>query len=347
MQQAAAEHRRAAGGRAIGAAAEFREAQVAALMVLGVEVERDGELAVGGAGGDVVAVWEEKAPVGFCIPADQVALDVPGLPAHGPLEHGEDPALQAGAHRVHQALALDGHVVAALEPGVDSLIGAPVDIVGEAGGAGAALLIVADQLGAEFRLQDAGQDQHRGERTVLQGRRVAQLLGQAVQHGGGVLHRFGHGDAEGGVQEEDGGLEVLAVGDGVEAADRAVEVPEIAHARIGIGQAPVAAVQGVDRDAVEGRVSVVEQPAPGEDQVHRLFRGRLGQGAEHHQHDPAAGGHIEAVLVDAIGGGDEEGGGVANGEGPERSDGEHVMTHADSRVCPIIAIRRFVGVSSV
>src|SRR5579859_822644 len=54
VQQAAAEHRRPAERRPIGPRAEFGEDQVAAFVAV-VEVQADGELAVRGAGGDVVA----------------------------------------------------------------------------------------------------------------------------------------------------------------------------------------------------------------------------------------------------------------------------------------------------
>ena len=99
MQQAAGEHRGPADRRTIGARAELREPQLAALVAV-VEVQRDGEPAMRRAGGGVVAVAGEEPQLLLAVAADQVALDVLRLPAERAPDHREQPVLQARGDRV-------------------------------------------------------------------------------------------------------------------------------------------------------------------------------------------------------------------------------------------------------
>ena len=74
VEQPAGEDDRAAGRRAIGPWPIFGEAEIAALIVAGVEVEGDGEAAMGGAEGGIVAMGAEMAAGLGVVAADQVTL---------------------------------------------------------------------------------------------------------------------------------------------------------------------------------------------------------------------------------------------------------------------------------
>jgi len=82
--------------RAIGPHSELREAQVAALIFVGVEVERQCEAAMGGRAGRIVAMWPEVSGA-FVIARDEVPLDSARLELEAPLDrHQEVQARSSG-----------------------------------------------------------------------------------------------------------------------------------------------------------------------------------------------------------------------------------------------------------
>src|SRR5215212_8715894 len=93
VQQRAGEDDAAAGRRAVAPRAEFREAKIAALVALGVEVDRDGKTTVRGAERRVVAVGLE-VPAGLRrVAADEVALHAGGAELEALADLGHQPAL--------------------------------------------------------------------------------------------------------------------------------------------------------------------------------------------------------------------------------------------------------------
>ncbi len=154
-----------------------------------------------------------------------------------------------------------------------------------------------------MRLKNARQGED--GRELLGVGALGQLLLEAGHDGGGVLHRLGHDDAEGRVDEEHARAERRIIGHAVEARGGKIEVPEEAHAGLGIGQAALAAIGRIDADAKEGRVAVIEQVAlfqSGLQGVHgRVQPGR----AKEHEHQPAARRHVQAVVGDGVGGAGE------------------------------------------
>ena len=184
VQHRAGEHRRGAGGRADLEAGIFGEHQLAALEIV-VEVERDGEGAVGGGRRAVVAMGAEE----------MLALGAVGqhdMGVEGELAvEGEDLG-ELGADAIGQAVGdrllhhrLDHHVV------LGALEIEHVDIAVAA--RDAAVLVVAlfpqpDHLGAEVGLEHARQHQHgRHGRRAPPGRRRRRLR-TAVGRG---VHRLG------------------------------------------------------------------------------------------------------------------------------------------------------------
>ncbi len=164
-----------------------------------------------------------------------------------------------------------------------------------------------DEVAAQGRLEHPRQGQHRRERSVRQGRLRRQLPLQPVQHRADRLDRLRHADAEAAVDQEHRRAQVGLVGQAVEPADPAVEVPEIAKARRCVAEAALEPVAPVDADAIEGGVRIVEQGAARQDLGVRAPADVVAEGAEHHEHDPAPRGHLEGVGGTGVGLGGEEG----------------------------------------
>jgi hypothetical protein len=75
VQQRAGEHDRAASRRPVGARSELGEAQVAALIIFRIQVDRTGEFAMRSALGGVVPVRPEVPAIFSVITGDDEALD--------------------------------------------------------------------------------------------------------------------------------------------------------------------------------------------------------------------------------------------------------------------------------
>src|SRR5690606_9599866 len=81
-----------------------------------------------------------------------------------------------------------------------------------------------------------------------------------------------------------------------EAAHAMIEVPEQVDARQGLAHAAALLVVGVDADAEEGEVAIVEQLTPAEDFFEQSAARRRARGAEEAEHDVAAGDRVELEV---------------------------------------------------
>src|SRR5262249_40822141 len=82
----------------------------------------------------------------------------------------------------------------------------------------------------------------------------------------------------------------------IKLADGAVEIPEKTVARVGIRHALVGLVTGIETDAEEARVCVVENLSPGTDSLDRRPAMGVGRGAEEAKYDVASRRVIECVA---------------------------------------------------
>ncbi len=307
VDQRAGENHRPAGGCPVGAAPEFGKAQVAALVLLGIEVDGDREAAMLGRGRGVVAVREEEAAVGTVIAGDDVALDPRRVELEGAVDHRDEAPVQAALDALADILVLDQAVAAALARTVQHADGA-VAVGGHVPRRGAALgVIVVDQRPAEAALEYPRHDQDRGPgrgpAIILDRRQPIHHLAQRRGMRSTIGQRNPHQDAECGV--EDDGLRHhpgrVAAAVSLEGAGyAAVEILEPAYPRHPLHQPALRQVEGVARHPEEGDVEIVETPAMrAQKRQHRLARRRRCT-AEEADDDESAGDGIEIEARIAV-----------------------------------------------
>src|SRR5205085_12679308 len=122
---------RAAGRRAIGPRAIFREHQVAAFMVAGIEIDRHRETAMGGALRRIVAMATKMAARLRLVAADQQPLDPGRLELEGALHHRQQAMDEAQVELPGERGLLDQIVPPNLVSGIDEQLRYPADVAHE------------------------------------------------------------------------------------------------------------------------------------------------------------------------------------------------------------------------
>jgi hypothetical protein len=130
-------------------------------MLLGVEIDGDGEPPMSGPGGRVVAMRPEEARILGAVAGDDIALDAAHRELEGFLDLRHQTGMDALRQRIAQGGILDRHVIATLEIGIELSDRFPVLGAHEPRSARLPLLIDADERLAELWLQDPGNEQHR------------------------------------------------------------------------------------------------------------------------------------------------------------------------------------------
>ena len=244
------------------------------------------------------------------IAGDDVALHAGRLELMHLQDLGNDAPLDARLRLLDQVGILDDVVLAALVGTILQRHGLSLDVAHEAGFLAAVLLVEADQVPAEFRLEHVGQEQHR--RLQLEAGepiRRRQLLDER-EHGRMVaairFEREGRHHPHGRVENEP-----EAPGRdrpprsawyprdrAIEPAHGAIEVPEEPHARHRVAHAVLGFVARIDAHAEEARALVVEMMTVLERGLDRLAARRIAGRHEEAEHDVAPGRGVEAHSSD-------------------------------------------------
>ena len=291
VEQRAGEDASAARRRLEAAGTVFREAHFAAFE-FAVEIDRDGEAAVGGALRRIVAVGAEMGLVLGGIARDDIALHAGDHELVYLLDFRHDPAADALAGLVHQRFVFDDIVLAALVAVVGEQHGFAIDFAHEAKLGAAVLFVEPDQMLAEFGLEDVGEQEYRRlefDPGVFRRRRQGFEIGEKRIGIRRVLAEFDelqHAQCRVEDDPETAGGHVLLAGlriariGAIKPAKVAGLVEEEADARKLVGDALVGFVAGIDGDAEEAEVLVVEHRAVGRDGFQRLLPDGIGGGQE-------------------------------------------------------------------
>ena len=158
VQQRRGEDQRAARDRPVELAAELGETQLAAVVLLvGIEVEAERELAMRGVAAGVVAVTAEAAAALDVVAADDRRLDHHDADVESPQDRRHDAPHQAIAQLDEQPGIVELNVVAALDVAVDDIALQPAHRVGDL----VLALPVVDQRAAQAGIDHALEQQHR------------------------------------------------------------------------------------------------------------------------------------------------------------------------------------------
>src|SRR5262245_17093560 len=249
MQDGARKNYGPTGWRLVAASVVFGEAHLAAVE-LGVEVDRYGKAAMRGQRRRVVPMRSEMSPVLCRIAADDISLHAGDRHEEKLLDLGRHPLLHALLENADEPLVRNGEVLAALERGVDDLDRLPLLRHHKAGLRAAVGVAELDELPAQLRLQDVGQNEYRrGNLEAGEPFRPRQapdevehglvlVVGRAErEHREDMQRRVDHHPEATEWRRCAGGRALRRPG-AIEARHALVEIPEEADARQAVADAP-------------------------------------------------------------------------------------------------------------
>jgi hypothetical protein len=231
--------------------------------------------------GGVIAVRAEMAAVLGRIAANDVALHACGVEGIDLEDLRPDAAQDPDLRLADHLGVFDAVIRAALAPVVVHLDRLAFDVAHEAGFLAAVLVVQADQITAELRLEHVGQEQDRcldfDARETFGRRQLLEIVPQGICAAVICRERNDTQHAQRGVQDHpeaaggDGAFARLRVlGDGaVEAADGPVRVPEEANAGQALAYPSLRLVARIETDAEEAAPLVIELLSVGEDALDR------------------------------------------------------------------------------